>query len=186
MKRYVRWWAEHLMIMVLLQIKDGHPRFPLKLTEKHRTLGNQLWSLIKGSSVASSNSDSSGSDIHSSNSNSDGESSNSSLSRTSEESKGIKVMHNFLFSLLHEPQGSFAKQPFANPLYLHLVLSSVNKDCTGFIPPAQIAGVLSGLFWVMRLSAFYEIWLHCQQHSSEEDEEYSDSQSLILAAIAYC
>jgi len=61
-----------------------------------------------------------------------------------------------------------------------------DKDCTGFIPPAQTAGVLSGLFWVMRLSAFYEIWLHCQQHSSEEDEEYSDSQSLILAAIAYC
>ena len=172
MKWYVRWWAEHLMTMVLLQIKDGHPRFPLELTEKHRTLGNQLWSLIKGSSVTSSNSDSSGSNIHSSNS--DGESFNSSLSRTSKEREGIKVMHNFLFlfSLLHEPHRSFTKQPFTNPLYLHLVLSSVNKDCTGFIPPAQIAGVLSGLFWVMRLSAFYEIW---QQHNLEEDDEYSDS-----------
>src|SRR5258708_12180736 len=94
MKRYDRWWAEHLMIMVLLQIKDGHPRFPLKLTEKHRTLGNQLWSLIKGSSVASSNSDSSGSDIHSSNSNSDGQSSTSSLPRPSQNSKHIKVILN--------------------------------------------------------------------------------------------
>ena len=186
MIRYVRWWAEHLMTMVLLQIEDCHPRFPLELTEKHRTLGLQWWSMIhqtKGSSVTSSNSDSSGSDIHSSNS--DGESFNSCLSTTSEEREGIKVMHNFLFSLLHEPHGSFAKQPFTNPLYLHLVLSSVNKSCTGFIPPAQIAGVLSGLFWVMMLSAFYEIWLHFQQHDLEEDE-YSDSQSLILVAIAYC
>ncbi len=112
-------WVRFLSEWVLLTSGEDYGSTPdkglpskvsFRVDWKNRTLGNQLWSMIhqtKGSSTIKS-------------SNSDGESFNSCLSMNSKEREGIKVIYNFLFSLLHEPHGSFAKQPFTNPFISNL------------------------------------------------------------------